>query len=52
MQYWVDTTSTIDDAYKKYRGVTNGIYYKKIKSCADQLKDDPDSMQLLRDMVK
>ncbi|WP_206958118.1 transglycosylase SLT domain-containing protein [Trinickia acidisoli] len=52
MQYWVDTTSTIEDAYKKYRGVENGIYYKKIRACADKLKDDPDSMQPLRDMVK
>ena len=52
MQYWIDTTPSIEDAYKKYRGVSNGIYYQKIKGCADKLKGDPDNMQLLRDMVK
>jgi hypothetical protein len=52
MQYWVDQTATIDAAYKRYRGKSNGIYYRKIKACADKLKDDPDNMQLLRDMVK
>jgi soluble lytic murein transglycosylase-like protein len=52
MQYWVDSTSSVDDAYKKYRGVANGIYYKKINACAEKLKGEPDSMQLLRDMVK
>jgi hypothetical protein len=39
-------------AYIKYRGVTNGIYYRKIKTCADRLKNDPENMQILRDMVK
>jgi soluble lytic murein transglycosylase-like protein len=39
-------------AYIKYRGITNGIYYRKIKSCADRLKADPENMQILRDMVK
>ena len=42
----------IAEAYKDYRGVRNGIYYKKIKAMADKLKDNPDSMQVLRDGVK
>ncbi|AUH53427.1 transglycosylase [Chromobacterium sp. ATCC 53434] len=42
----------IAEAYKDYRGVRNGIYYKKIKSMADNLKGNPDSMQVLRDGVK
>jgi soluble lytic murein transglycosylase-like protein len=52
MQYWVDQTPTIDAAYKRYRGKSNGIYYNKIKACADRLTHDPDNMELLRDMVK
>lgn len=52
MQYWVEQTATIDAAYKRYRGISNGIYYNKIKACADKLKTDPDNMQVLRDMVK
>jgi hypothetical protein len=38
--------------YIKYRGVTNGIYYRKINAAADRLKNDPENMQILRDMVK
>ncbi len=38
--------------HKRYRGVANGIYLKKISACATKLRDDPDSMQILRDMVK
>ncbi|MDB5934719.1 MAG: hypothetical protein JWQ01_2063 [Massilia sp.] len=30
----------------------NGIYYAKIKSAADELAARPESMQVLRDMVK
>jgi hypothetical protein len=30
----------------------NEISYQKISACANSLKGDPDSMQLLRDMVK
>ncbi|WP_322047408.1 transglycosylase SLT domain-containing protein [Paraburkholderia sp. J67] len=52
MQYWVEKNSTVEDAYKGYRGLSNGIYYQKINACATKLKDDPDSMQPLRDMVK
>ncbi|MHA7846351.1 lytic transglycosylase domain-containing protein [Serratia sp. D1N4] len=42
----------IAEAYKDYRGVRNGIYYKKIKAAADKLKSAPESMEILRDMVK
>ncbi len=52
MQYWIDTTPSIDDAYKRYRGRTNGIYYRKIGICAAKLKSTPDSMQPLREMTK
>jgi len=52
MQYWVDTSSSISAAYARYRGVANGIYYKKISACAERLQGDPTSMQLLREMVK
>jgi membrane-bound lytic murein transglycosylase MltF len=40
------------EAYKDYRGVRNGIYYRKIKAAADRLVNDPENMQILRDMVK
>jgi soluble lytic murein transglycosylase-like protein len=52
MQYWIDKAHSIDGAYKLYRGLSNGIYYQKIKGCADKLRADPDAMQPLRDMVK
>lgn len=52
MQYWIDKANSVDGAYKLYRGLSNGIYYHKIKGCADRLRADPDSMQSLRDMVK
>jgi soluble lytic murein transglycosylase-like protein len=42
----------IAEAYKDYRGIRNGIYYAKIKSAADKLAAKPESMQVLRDMVK
>jgi hypothetical protein len=51
MQYFIDNASSVDEAYKLYRGVRNGIYYRKINACAKILKDDPESMQPLRDMV-
>lgn len=44
--------SPVVDAYKDYRGVRNGVYYTKIKAAADKLSASPDSMQILRDMVK
>ena len=52
MQYWLDNTSSVEDAYKRYRGKQNGIYYSKIKSAADKLAANPESIQVLRDMVK
>lgn len=52
MQYWIDKAGAVDGAYRLYRGLANGIYYRKIKGCADKLRADPDSMQSLRDMVK
>ncbi len=52
MQYWIDTSPSVADAYKKYRGLANGIYYQKISACAAKLKADPESMQILRDMTK
>ncbi len=51
MDYWVETTDSIETAYKKYRGKGNGIYYSKIKSASDELKKAPNSMQILLDMV-
>ncbi|MGE8485020.1 MAG: transglycosylase SLT domain-containing protein [Pseudomonas sp.] len=52
MQYWIDISSSIEEAYKKYRGLSNGVYYKKISACAAKLAASPDSMQILRDNIK
>ncbi len=52
MQYWIDVSSSIEEAYKKYRGLSNGVYYKKISACATKLATSPDSMQVLRDNIK
>jgi len=52
MQYCIDSTASIVDAYIKYRHLSNGIYYQKIRACAEKLGTAPESMQLLRDMVK
>ena len=41
----------IAEAYKDYRGVRNGIYYQKISAAAQKLKQDPDSIAALREMV-
>jgi hypothetical protein len=41
----------IDEAYKDYRGIRNGIYYRKIKAGAEALRQQPESMAVLRDMV-
>jgi hypothetical protein len=40
----------IAEAYKDYRGVRNGIYYRKIKAAADKLKRDPDAVEALREI--
>lgn len=42
----------IAEAYKDYRGVRNGIYYTKIKRAAERLRSNPESMQILREMVQ
>jgi hypothetical protein len=42
----------VAEAYKKYRGLSNGIYYAKIGKAAERLAKDPESMQILREMVK
>ncbi|WP_322012880.1 transglycosylase SLT domain-containing protein [Paraburkholderia sp. J12] len=52
MQYWVDKAGSLDAAYKLYRGLSNGVYYKKISACAEKLKTDPNSMHPLRDMAR
>lgn len=46
------SSDPVAEAYKDYRGVHNGIYYSKIKAAAENLAANPESMQVLRDMVK
>lgn len=41
----------IAEAYKDYRGVRNGIYYKKISAAAAALKRQPDGVDVLRTMI-
>jgi hypothetical protein len=41
----------VAEAYKDYRGVRNGIYYRKISAAAERLKRDPDSVEVLRALV-
>lgn len=45
-------TDPIAEAYKDYRGIRNGIYYAKINAAAGELAANPESMQVLRNMVK
>jgi hypothetical protein len=52
LQYFIDISSPVAVAYEHYRGLANGIYYKKISACAAKLAASPDSMSLLREMVK
>jgi len=42
----------VEEAYKDYRGVRNGIYYRKIKAAGEKLAANPASMEVLREMVK
>ncbi|ULU23586.1 transglycosylase SLT domain-containing protein [Dyella terrae] len=42
----------VAEGFKDYRGVPNGIYYKKIKAAADKLRNDPDNVKILQDMVQ
>jgi hypothetical protein len=46
------TAEPIVEAYKDYRGRQDGVYYRKIKAGSEKLRAAPDSMQVLRDMVK
>lgn len=46
------SADAVAEAYKDYRGIRNGIYYSKIKAAAEKLAANPESMQVLRDMVK
>ncbi|GJJ00756.1 hypothetical protein RugamoR64_12940 [Duganella rhizosphaerae] len=39
------------EAFKDYRGIRNGLYFSKIQAAADKLAANPDSMQILKDMV-
>jgi hypothetical protein len=38
----------VAEAYKDYRGVRNGIYYRKIRAAAECLRRDPDSLAALK----
>lgn len=40
----------IAEAYKDYRGVRNGIYYRKIRLAAEKLKLDPDGIDALKQL--
>jgi hypothetical protein len=41
----------VAEAYMDYRGVRNGIYYRKIRAAADRLERDPDDIGALRAMT-
>lgn len=41
----------IAEAFKDYRGVRNGIYYRKIRAAAERLKRNPDRVKVLRTMI-
>ncbi len=41
----------IVEAYMDYRGVRNGIYYRKIRAAAERLKRDPDDIGALHAMT-
>jgi hypothetical protein len=41
----------IVEAYMDYRGVRNGIYYRKIRAAAERIKRDPDDFGALRAMT-
>lgn len=41
----------IAEAYRDYRGVRNGIYYRKISAAAEKLKRDPDGVAVLQEMI-
>jgi len=41
----------IAEAYMDYRGVRNGVYYRKIRAAADRLGRDPDDIGALQAMT-
>jgi hypothetical protein len=41
----------VAEAYMDYRGVRNGIYYRKIRAAAERLKRDPDDIEALQAMT-
>ena len=41
----------IVEAYMDYRGVRNGIYYRKVRAAAERLERDPDDIGALRAMT-
>jgi hypothetical protein len=41
----------VAEAYMDYRGVRNGIYYRKIRAAADRLARDPDDIGALHAMT-
>ena len=41
----------IAEAYMDYRGVRNGIYYRKIRAAADRLRRDPDDIGAMAAMT-
>ena len=41
----------IVEAYMDYRGVRNGIYYRKIYAAAERIKRNPDDFEALRAMT-
>jgi hypothetical protein len=41
----------IAEAYMDYRGVRNGVYYRKIAAAEDRLKRDPDDIAALQAMT-
>jgi hypothetical protein len=41
----------VAEAYMEYRGIRNGIYYRKICAAADRLGRDPDDIGVLRTMT-
>ena len=41
----------VAEAYEDYRGVRNGVYYRKIRATAERLARNPDDVGALRAMV-
>jgi hypothetical protein len=41
----------VAEAYMDYRGVRNGIYYRKIRAAADRLERNPDDIEALYAMT-